>query len=304
MKVNSKFFQNACREYGFTPEAAITFLNVAKKIDADMDFGERFEKIRKSYLFPKAHKLSRALERLTELAEEKGVHPYTIHTVFLIACSSTLKIRYKKAGLPEELFLEAMKDLSYKVAECKELKGVHGTFVGSWNLRWFDISRFALGRFQYENGVLAEDYRGKNGVEYPKGTRCVHIHIPSSKEPMDEEARLASYKKAYDFYQDELMDGVLVLHCTCWMLNPDNEKMLPEHSNIVGFYRDFDIYKQVKQADFHDGERMFGPKWYGEVKDLPEKTGLQRAYKKWLLDGNQLGVGKGVILFDGEKIIR
>ncbi len=304
MKVCSDFFQNALTLYGFDPEAAITFLNVAKKIDAESDFAERFEKIRKSYLFPKAHNLPRAVKRLTELAEEKEVHPYTLHTVFLIVCSSTLRIRYKKAGFPDELFLEAMKDLAYKVAECKELKGIDGTFVATWNYRWFDLSRFALGRFQYENGVLSADYRGKNGVEYPKGTRCVHIHIPSSGQPMDEEARLQSYKMAYQFYKDELVDGVLVLHCRCWMLNPDNEKMLPEHSNILGFYRDFDVYCNEKQEDFHDGERFFGPQWYGEVKDLPEKTGLQRAYKKWLMEGNLLGVGCGVILFDGEEIVR
>ncbi len=304
MKVNSDFFQNACKTYGFTEDAVITFLNVAKRIDADSDFGERFEKIRKSFLFPKAHNLPRAVDRLTSLAEEKGVHPYTLHTVFLIACSSTLRLRYKRAGLPDELFLEAMKDLGYKVRECKELKGIDGTFVATWNHRWFDISRFTLGRFQFEDGVLAADYKGKNGVEYPKGTQCVHIHIPSSGQPMNEEVRLASYKKAYEFYQDKLIDGVLVLHCTCWMLNPDNEKMLPEHSNILGFYRDFDVYDKVEKEDFNDGERIYGGKWYGKVKDLPEDTGLQRAYKKWLMDGKKLGVGRGVILFDGEKIIR
>ncbi len=304
MKVNSKFFQNACHAYGFSQEAATTFLEVAKTIDADADFSTKFERIRKSYLFPKAHNLPRAVERLTALAEEKGVHPYTLHTVFMIACSSTLQKRYQKAGLPDELFLEAMKDLGYKAAECKELKGIDGTFVATWNYRWFDISRFALGRFQFEDGVLPEDYKGKNGVEYPKGTRCINIHIPSSSQPMDEEARLASYKKAYEFYQDKQIDGVLVFHCQCWMLNPDNEKMLPEHSNILGFYRDFDVYDQIEREDFNDGERIYGAKWYGKVKDLPEDSSLQRAYKKWLMDGKKLAVGRGVILFDGEKIIR
>ena len=304
MKVCSGFFQKACSNYGFTKEAEITFLNVAKMIDADRDFAQKFEKIRKSYLFPKAHNLNRAVERLTILAEEKGVHPYTLHTVFLIACSSTLRLRYRRAGLPEELFLEAMKDLAYKVAECKELKGIDGTFVATWNHRWFDISRFALGRFQYEDGVLPEDYKGKNGVAYPKGTRCINIHIPSSGASMNEEARLASYKKAYAFYQDKLIDGVLVLHCHCWMLNPDNEEMLPEHSNILGFYRDFDVYARIEKENFNDGERIFGTKWYGKVENLPEDSSLQRAYKKWLMDGKKLGVGCGVILFDGEKIIR
>lgn len=304
MRVNSDFFQNALSLYGFSPEAATTFLNVARVIDADKDFSEKFEKIRKSYLFPKAHNLPRAVEKLTALAEEKGVHPYTLHTVFLVVCSSTLRLRYKKAGLSEELFLEAMKDLSYKVTECKELKGIDGTFVATWNGRWFDMTRFSLGRFQFETGVFPADYTGKNGVVYPKGAPCISIHIPSSGQPMDEAARLASYKKAYEFYRDELIDGVLVLHCTCWMLNPDNEKMLPDHSNILGFYRDFDVYERIEREEFNDGERIYGTKWYGKVKNLPENTGLQKAYKKWLLDGKKLAVGRGVILFDGEKIIR
>ena len=304
MKVNSKFFQNACATYGFSQEAAATFVEVAKTIDADADFSTKFERIRKYYLFPKATNMVRTMERLIELGEEKGIHPYTLHMVFLIACSSTLQKRYKKAGLSDALFLEAMKDLGYKAAECKELKGIDGTFVATWNHRWFDISRFSLGRFQYEDGVLPEDYKGKNGVAYPKGTRCINIHIPSSGASMNEEARLASYKKAYAFYQDKLIDGVLVLHCHCWMLNPDNEEMLPEHSNILGFYRDFDVYARIEKENFNDGERIFGTKWYGKVENLPEDSSLQRAYKKWLMDGKKLGVGCGVILFDGEKIIR
>lgn len=30
---------------------------------------------------------------------------------------------------------------------------------------------------------------------------------------------------------------------------------------------------------------------------------MQRAYKKWLMEGNKAGSGFGILLFDGEKII-
>lgn len=304
MKAYSEFFQEACEKIGYSQEATNTFFEVAKKIDADPDFHEKFFKIRRYFMFPKPVKVLKTLERLTELAEAKDVHPYTLHTVFFTVCSELLRKRYLKAGFTDEYFWEMIKDLGYKAAECKDVKGIDGTFVGSWNIRWFNLTRFTLGRFQYEDNVMPVDYVGKNGVLYPKGMKCIHIHIPSSGVPLTEEVRMDSYRKAYEFFKDYLVDGVLVLHCYCWMLNPDHDKFLPETSNIIGFKNDFDIYKSQEFEDFSDGERIFGAAWYGPTKDLPEKTGLQRAYKKWLLDGNLPGKGWGVILFDGEKIIR
>ena len=95
----------------------------------------------------------------------------------------------------------------------------------------------------------------------------------------------------------------MVLHCSSWLLDPKQKEFLPEHSNVLKFMNDFQVYRNEDYENFPDGWRIFGDAWGLPVEQLPEKTGLQRAYKKWLLAGNRGGRGWGFLLFDGEKII-
>ena len=80
--------------------------------------------------------------------------------------------------------------------------------------------------------------------------RC--IHIPSSGEPFDREARLASYKMAYDFFREELAGGPLVCVCHSWLLYPGYKEVLKPTSNIVSFMGDFDIV-EAEDGNFCGG---------------------------------------------------
>lgn len=69
--------------------------------------------------------------------------------------------------------------------------------------------------------------------------------------------------------------------------------MLPEGSNILAFQSLFDFTGEDCSSSGYI-EWIFKRK-YEDFRDLPEDTTLQRNLKKYLLAGNILSVGKGVL---------
>ncbi len=128
------------------------------------------------------------------------------------------------------------------------------------------------------------------------------IHIPSSGEPFNREARMDSYRQAYAFFKEELGGGPLFCVCHSWLLYPEYKKILKPGSNIVDFQSDFDIIK-ADAEEFGDAWRVFGPQYTLPAADLPEDTSMRRAFKQHLLSGGTTGEGLGILIFDGEKIV-
>ena len=62
MEFYNSFFRSACKKYGFSEDDKAVFCNVAKTIDHDPDFSEKFNGIRRRYLFPKPSSLPDALK--------------------------------------------------------------------------------------------------------------------------------------------------------------------------------------------------------------------------------------------------
>ena len=90
--------------------------------------------------------------------------------------------------------------------------------------------------------------------------------------------------------------------CHSWLLYPPYGEILSPTSNIVSFQRDFDITGQEASEEFDDSWRLFGGDYKKPLEDLPERTSMQRAFKNYLLAGGKAGEGRGVLIFDGEKI--
>lgn len=240
---------------------------------------------------------------IEEIAAKAGLSPYTVWLLFLVEAAIPVREAFAAEGLPEQIFWDTFSDLRYKVLECKEVQGVWGNFVAFWYPIFYSRDIVKLGRLEYENVTYSEDIPyEKNGYTVKKGDKVKSIHIPASGEPFDEAARLASYKKAYAFFQDELNGGPLVCVCHSWLLYPPYGEILSPTSNIVSFQRDFDITGQEASEEFDDSWRLFGGDYKKPLEDLPERTSMQRAFKNYLLAGGKAGEGRGVLIFDGEKI--
>ncbi len=286
---------------GFPDEAKLCFNRVFDRIRNESELRKEYYALLKEYLYEKpTMALGESLNKITALAVKYGENQYTMHLAFILSCTPRMYELYEEEGIDEELYWDALIDIKAKLMECIENKGVPGTFVGGWFGGWFRLTRFALGRFQYE--PISYDF-GK-AVELPcgetllPGSPIANMHIPSSGIPLTDEVRNDSYKKAYDFLSKRFNTNKVFLCCSSWLLYGKHYEFLPENSNILKFMNDFHLTASVDKETFGDCWRLFGRYSEGDYKDLPEDSSLRRAYKKWLLDGNKTGSGWGCMLIE------
>lgn len=242
------------------------------------------------------------LPKLDELASLCAIENYTMNLIFYLHCTPTLFEQYREKEIPEQIFWDSMYDFKCKLTECHEVKGIWGTFTATWFPRFFNLSRFALGRFQYEPTEFAYDTYTKSGFTVNKGDLVYNSHIPSAG-PMPKEVRLDSYRRAYEFFKKDLKDKPIVIVCHSWLLFPGHKNFLPQKSNILDFMNDFDIIHFEENDTFDNIWRVFGKDHALPFDKLPRDTSLRRAYADHLISGGKSGNGFGILLFDGEKIL-
>lgn len=232
-------------------------------------------------------------------------HEYTLHMLYALCCGVSLYEKYAEKNLPYELYVNAMMDLKYKLDECRSVYDICGTMSGKWFGGFFDMTRFAHGRLQYDYKEFEfDDYSAKN-LTVKKGDVVLACHIPSSG-PLTEESITDSLKKAYEFNKD--MDfvkkyGVLPVMCGSWLLYPKYKEVFGENSNTTRFAQMFDIFKVIESESFENGWRVFKSSWAKSPEELDEDTSMQRRFKKWILEGKSHGAAYGMLFFDGEKIV-
>ena len=241
---------------------------------------------------------------MDEAAEITGVHKYTAKFLFYVLLSKQLKEEYKAKGLDEQIYIDSMADLGYKVKESFKVYGVWGFFATGWFYNFFRLGCFKLGRLEFEIiGLNLDNLEQKEytvaGKTVKAGTPIINIHIPSSGEPFDKQARLDSYNKAYHFFNDVLGKNIDTFACGSWLLYDKNKEILGEKSNIVDFANDFNILGSWEYKDpWHDMWRIFGKYGTGPAEALPRETSLQRAYADFISNGGIPGASKGVFVWD------
>ena len=241
-------------------------------------------------------------QTLDQMAEKYSCHKYTLYLVYLICISRELKEKYKQKGIGDDVFFDTMKDLRCKLFECCETDKVWGVIpFASWFYSMFHMNIFALGRMEYNLGPFRGESASVAGIEVKEGDMVLHIHIPSSGEPFDRAARIASYEKAYNFYLDAFGGKTPVFCCSSWLLYPENKTVLGERSNISSFVDDFKIIDTQIYPDNRNMWRIFGADADLPPKQLPRKTSLQRKLADWIAQGNRLGSGKGLFVFDPQS---
>lgn len=246
------------------------------------------------------------LPTLSDIAQRYGENRWTEHFLFLLANTYTLRQTYAVKNVSEEIYLRSMDDLHCKNAECVECKGVPGTFVAGWYDRFFRFTRFGLGRFQFETHDFwdADEYKSSCGYVVKRGDPVVGMHIPSSGIPLTDEVRLDSYRRAYKFYRDYFKSDYAVFTCGSWLLYDKQREFLPAGSNILKFLGDFELLHSEDSDSFGDAWRVFGHWADLPLEQWPTDTSLRAAYVNRLKAGKKTGHGNGVIIFDGEKILR
>ena len=288
----------------FPGEAMQAFTAVEKRLDENAAFAEKFDSLVHSYMSSENNG-DDIWEKVKQVAQEFGENEYTLNEVLLLNNTEELLCRYRVRGIGEDIYWDTMDDLRCKLLECMECEEVPGTFVPGWYNGFFKLERFAYGRFQYEMTEYnrEESFTTRSGIVLKEDMPLVNFHIPSSGIPLTDEVRLDSYKRAFAQLKDAFDGGPVLFVCSSWLLYPRHREFLPANSNILRFMDDFELIDYEESDRFGNGWRVYGKYSDLPYAELPEKTSLQKAYKKWLCSCGKAGHGYGVIVFDGEKIL-
>lgn len=298
--------QNFCEYYHYPEEAIAEIICVGKMILESPEALVQFQKAFAILFSEEKLGVDAYLSILREIAGELKLNDYIVPLVFYLCAVGGLEQLYVKKQMPGWVCQDSLRDLLYKVRECKTWTGCYGLCNPAWYYEYFRAERFGLGRLQYD--IMA--YSGKPckiaDRDIRPGDYVLRCHIPKSEQSFGKEERMRSYRLAYrfakSFYPEIFREKTIPFTCGSWLLFPLHEKILPETSNIVSFMKEFKIV-EVLDSPNSTMERIFNRKYEGNPYDMPADSALQRGYRQWLIDGNVAGIGYGVMLFDGENII-
>lgn len=293
-------FLEICRELKFPAEACDVLEQSRQKIFADPTAAAEVHTAMDSLFTPEN---TDYLNSLQKISDQTGVHRYIVDMVFLTLGVEPLLKVYAEKGLPEHIMWDSMEDLRYKLIECKDVYGIWGTFVTPWFKWFYTCQRFKLGRLEFEQVTYDAEEPYRNAVK--KNDTVINCHIPSSG-PLTRESVLDSLHRAYEFYQDLFPNGVMPLVCHSWLLYPPHyQEVFPKGSNLRNFCELFDVVHS--DADVNNGDfwRVFNCEYSPEALEQVETdTTLRRNLLKFLKSGKTMGYSMGVLLYDGEKILK
>lgn len=242
------------------------------------------------------------LEKVSMLGKGVGLHEYQSKFVYCLCLTKQMREYYLSRGYSEEFFLDNVKDFDYKLEECKLVKGIYGTFCPEWFEGHFKLTRFKLGRLQFEIKRLNDFIPGI--AQYEKGdlfldgnSPMINVHIPRSGERLDEDLVKDAFSRANTFYRREFKNRPVVFCCESWLLYLKNAELMKEGSNLKKFFDLFDILVSKDYDSYKECWRLFDMEFTGNADDLPEDSSLRKTYKSHIKNGEKTGWGFGVHVY-------
>ena len=288
MKQYLNDFMTEC-EYIDTDKAFL--LEAFDKIQADETAKNEFERLLQVYennIHCDYYK--EILVPAQDVCKPIGVHKYTAGLLIFMCMTKHLKELYIQRGIDMEIYKNSVLDLRYKLEECKAVRGMIGSFVAWWFPGFFDLTRFALGRLQFEVVKFGHNY-DKNGITLTPDSKVINVHIPRTGTPMDKESCDKAYAMAREFFKEEVGEDAHFI-CHSWLLYPEHGNILPKHTNVYRFYSEFDVFEYA-DTEGDDLWRLFDTEDRNPDR-LPTDSSLRRNYVEHMKKGGSVGWGLGV----------
>lgn len=292
-------------DFDYPTEAKDFFLDAGKKLDACPDAAALLERQISIYESTDSFELSELNADVKSAARLSGISERAL--LFILYAKMTFHMHdlYRKKGIAEDIWHDSVRDLGFKNRECHDVKGEWGLFT-DWFQGFLKLRLFALGRLQYQAdpfNLTGEPITRQGILIEPGKTTALSIHIPSDGRLLPGDV-LDSLKKAYEFHSALRVDGKLVFQCSSWLLYPKMLEFMTPGSNLSKFIECFEIMSSGTDPEFRNCWRLFGRDYSEGSKALPRDTTLRRQYAEWLDAGNLPGYGSGMIIFDGERILK
>ena len=231
-------------------------------------------------------------------AEKSGLSWLTAFAILLINAIPLLQKVYEDKGYSPELMWDTLIDIRCKLREEHDLSGVWGTGAIAWYIRIYRAAIIKLGRLEFE--PIA--YKWETPYRHiQKGDPVMNMHIPSTG-PMLIEDVLDAFQRAYRFFGYKEPMPVMA---ASWLLYPPVcQLVMKPGSNLRNFYELFDVVESYEDPDNKNFWRIFNMEWEEGVLDkVPLDTSLRKNLHAFMKPGVNMGVGRCMLLFDGEKVI-
>ena len=284
-------------DFAYDPADAAHLLAAYDKVMANAEAGQQFEGAIATYAASIDCDFGILTAQSKKAARLSGVHNHTTDLLLFICLSKHLRTLYAERGIDDAIWHDSMSDLKYKLEECKLVRGVCGMFVSFWMPGWFKMTRFALGRLQFEIVDFGREYQ-KDGIALGKESKVLNMHIPRSGQPLSKELYEDSFARAKAFFGPQLPkgqcpDAQVPFVCHSWLLYPRMNEFVSERSNVRRFMEEFDILSW----DDSDGESLWCLFDTAERNPdrLPTDTSLRRAFVERLQCGGRVGWGYGIL---------
>lgn len=286
-----RYLTDFFKDFGYGAADAAVLLAAYDRVAEDADAAAEWQAMLDIYKADFNCDYKALIARADAVAEKLLLHPYTLDLLLFICLSKHTKALYAARGLDPRIYHNSMLDLKYKLEECKLVRGIVGSFVASWFAGFFNLTRFALGRLQFELIDFGFEYE-KDGKCLLPGDRVINVHIPRTGTPIDKESCDAAYARAVEFFKDEIK-GPVAFYCSSWLLYPPNKELLSPKSNTYRFMSQYDILASGIDKGGNNLWRLFDTDEKNPDR-LPTDTAMRRAYVEHLKKGGLLGFGKGV----------
>ena len=237
--------------------------------------------------------------QIEALAQQLGITvPLCDLTVYMMFARQTY-YNYLAHGVSQDIYENSMTDFTVWNLTCMRQNDAPGLLQMGWLSMTLKEKLYRIGRFQYEPTTFRHGRFAFGDYVIRRGDPVLTIHIPEGG-PLTDDVRLDSYRQAEKFF------GSHVIVCHSWLLYPEHRRFLQPGSNIVAFMDDFVMLSSEEtRGDIGNLWRMYGYKCdHKDFASLPENTGMQRAYKKHLIEsGGMTGEGYGVFIIEDGKLI-
>lgn len=235
----------------------------------------------------------RRAEQVTEPLDADGFGTLA----FVLAASCETRRRYREKGLPDSVFLDTLGCLPRFMREVHAKTGRWGFDRGFWVWRQISGCLFRLGTLEYEYCEAHMAIPLPNGKVLPVQTPVLYVHIPSDAA-LDKDSLDETYQSARNFFDlhrktvCERYGTPQTALCDSWLLAPALTELLPPDSGIRRFASGYSLFaSDPNDEEFYNW--LYGKKEPPER--LPQDTSLQKAVKKYLMEGKNVGSGSGIL---------
>ena len=283
-------------KFDYPKEARECLFESNRKIYKNVSTAKKFEGLLNQYGDSMNCDYKGMIDEMKSVSAEAEISEHTGYLLMFIGMSDILRGYYKKRGISSDIWKRCMFDLKYKLAECRAVYGNWGTFVPGWFSGFFNMTRFAFEKLQFEAIRFGKNYEN-NGVVLTPDSTVLNVHIPRTGERLDRESVDRAYAQAKEFFADKFVGVPTVFSCHSWLLFPRHKEMMKPGSNLLSFISDYDIVESGEYQDYREIWRLFDMNYTPELSKLPSDTSLRRSYIELMQKGEKTGWGHGVYIY-------